>query len=664
MPEARALQPPPEDAASEERVLVLTAAPGDTETLCRVLGEAGLATAACPDVPCLCREVEKGGGAAIIAAEVLTPAAQALLGQTLLGQPPWSDFPLIFMGIAGQTRYPRGQLLNEVAGCAHAIMLQRPVHKFTLLSTVRAVLQTRRRQYQVRDELLRRQRAEAALRQSDARFRQLADAMPQLVWTANLEGHVDYINRRIDHFRAIECGADGSWSWQELLAPEDKARSAQAWETAWRSGQFYQIEHRLRMADGSTRWHLSRSLPLRDEEGRISRWFGTATDIHDLKLAEQALDESNRRKDEFLATLAHELRNPLAPIRNAAEVIKLRSPPDPMLQSARSTIDRQLQHMVRLIDDLLDVSRITRGALPLRMERVTLAAVLEQALEASRPHVEAGGHQLAVSLPEPDLYLKADPVRLTQVFLNLINNACKYTPQGGRIALRAEADGRDVLIEVSDTGIGIARNDLAGVFEMFTQGPSAAGDSSEGLGIGLALARSVVEMHGGSISAHSAGSGKGSEFRVRLPLLREAPDAQTAADEQAGSTRVDCARRVLVADDNREIVDTMAMVLRLNGHEVVTACDGLEAVATAERCRPEVVLLDIGMPQLDGYDACRRIRERPWARNISIIALTGWGRDEDRRKVSKAGFDAHLVKPVDLNTLLNLVAGPREAGVS
>jgi CheY-like chemotaxis protein len=312
--------------------------------------------------------------------------------------------------------------------------------------------------------------------------------------------------------------------------------------------------------------------------------------------------------------------------------------------------------MVRLVDDLLDVSRITRGKLQLRRRTVLLSDVLEQALEATRPLVDRAGQQLDLELPAEPIELDADPVRLSQVFLNLLNNASKYTERGGRICLSARPDASDVVVGVADTGIGISAEHLPEVFRMFAQvGPSLERVQG-GLGIGLALARGLVEMHGGSIEARSAGAGKGSEFIVRLPVLSEVPaPAPTTAQACEGAAE-GAGRRILVADDNRDNAQSLAMLLQLQGNEVETVYDGLEAVEAAERYHPDVVLLDIGMPKMDGYAACRLIREQPGGRDIRIIALTGWGQDEDRRKSKAAGFDDHLVKPVAPATLLSALA--------
>jgi PAS domain S-box-containing protein len=375
-----------------------------------------------------------------------------------------------------------------------------------------------------------------------------------------------------------------------------------------------------------------------------------------IQQAEQALRDANRRKDEFLATLAHELRNPLAPIRNAAQVLRMKDLADPHLRSARDMIDRQVQQMVRLIDDLLDISRITRGKLQLRTERVELAAVVHSAVEASRPPLDAQAHDLTTTLPPDPVYLEADPIRLAQVISNLLNNAAKYTEKGGHIWLTADRQGSEAVVSVRDTGIGIAAEHLPCLFEMFSQVESALERSQGGLGIGLALVRGLVELHEGSVEARSAGLGKGSEFTVRLPVV-EAPvqaGPEASADGDKSGPGPKC--RILVADDLRDTVDSLALMLRLAGHDIQTAYDGLEGVQAAATFRPEVVLLDIGMPKMNGYEAAHYIRQQPWGKNMVLVALTGWGQEEDKQRALAAGFDHHLTKPVDPIALEKLLA--------
>jgi PAS domain S-box-containing protein len=379
-------------------------------------------------------------------------------------------------------------------------------------------------------------------------------------------------------------------------------------------------------------------------------------DITERKRTEKALQDADRKKDEFLATLAHELRNPLAPIRNAVQILKAKGPPSPELQWARGVIERQVQHMARLLEDLLDVSRVSRHKLDLRRERVDLAAVVEAAVETSRPLIEAGRHELIISLPPSPICLEADPVRLAQVFANLLNNAAKYTEEGGRIRLSAERQGRDVIVSIQDNGIGIAAEMLPRVFEIFSQEKPALVRSQDGLGIGLSLVKGLVELHGGSVEAKSAGPNRGSEFIVRLPVAAETAIQELAppVEEDAELPAPKC--RVLIVDDNRDSADSLAMILQIMGHEVGTAYDGEQAVEAARASRPDVVLLDIGMPRLNGYDACRRIREQIWGQGMFLIALTGWGQKEDCRRTEEAGFNQHMVKPVDPAELLKLLA--------
>jgi signal transduction histidine kinase/ActR/RegA family two-component response regulator len=369
---------------------------------------------------------------------------------------------------------------------------------------------------------------------------------------------------------------------------------------------------------------------------------------------QEALAESDRRKDEFLATLAHELRNPLAPVRNAIHILRARLPPTPELQWARDVIDRQVTQMARLIDDLMDVSRITRGTFELRRERVALMEIVRLAVETSRPGIDASGHDLIVRIPSDAIYLDADVIRLAQVFSNLLNNAAKYTGPGGRIAITAERNSDSVAVTVQDSGIGIPSEMLAHVFEPFTQLDRSLERSRGGLGIGLALAKRLVEMHGGAIEAQSSGAGQGSRFIVRLPLSEQ----QTAPQADAVSVPVPARgrNRVLVADDNYDSATSLSILLNDAGYDVRTAGDGAQALETAAQFRPDILLLDIGMPKLNGYEVARHVRRQPWGRNMLLIALTGWGGADHRQQTAQSGFDHHLTKPVDPAALTRLLA--------
>ena len=381
-----------------------------------------------------------------------------------------------------------------------------------------------------------------------------------------------------------------------------------------------------------------------------------------LRAQSERLRDSDRRKDEFLATLAHELRNPLAPIRNALQIIHLSGNNGPAVDQARRMMERQLSQMVRLIDDLLDVSRISRGKLDLRKERIELSAVIKSAVDTAQPLIDAAGHELTLSLlPEP-IYLDADPVRLAQIFSNLLNNAAKYMDRGGRIWLTTAREGKEVVVSVRDAGIGIPEDAMPAIFDMFAQVDRSLEKSQGGLGIGLTLVKQLLEMHGGRIEARSEGQGKGAEFIARLPIATVEPLRQAVNDAgERGVTAGTC--RILVADDNRDAAESMSMVLRLMGNEVRTVNDGIKAVEEAEAFRPDMVLLDIGMPRLNGYDAARRIRAERWGKAILVVAMTGWGQDEDKRRASEAGFDQHFTKPVNPADLEQLIAGLRSRGV-
>jgi signal transduction histidine kinase/CheY-like chemotaxis protein len=380
---------------------------------------------------------------------------------------------------------------------------------------------------------------------------------------------------------------------------------------------------------------------------------------HSIELQRQmreALAESDRRKDEFLATLAHELRNPLAPVRNAIHILRARLPPTPELHWARDVIDRQVTQMTRLIDDLMDVSRITRGTFELRRERVTLEEVVRGAVETSRPSIDASGHELAVELPHEPVFLDADIIRLAQVFSNLLNNAAKYTPPGGRIAVTGEIDAGMVRVSVEDSGIGIPAAMLTRVFEPFTQLDRSLERSRSGLGIGLALAKRLVEMHGGTIEAHSGGPGLGSRFMVQLPVaVQPVAPAARASLEMRGPAPAVGRHRVLVADDNSDSATSLSILLNDVGYEVRTAEDGVQALETAANFRPDIALLDIGMPKLNGYEVARQLRQQPWGRDVLLIAVTGWGGADHRQQTAQAGFDHHLTKPVDPAALTRLL---------
>jgi PAS domain S-box-containing protein len=373
--------------------------------------------------------------------------------------------------------------------------------------------------------------------------------------------------------------------------------------------------------------------------------------------AEQLL-AADHRKNEFLATLAHELRNPLAPIRNGLEIYRLGQGDPKAMEEARGMMERQVAQMVRLVDDLLDVSRISRGTIELRKERIELKRIVQQAIETSRPIIDLSGHRLSVELPSGAIYVDADLTRMAQVFSNILNNAAKYTEPGGHIRLAVEREGDEVVASIKDTGIGIPAHMLPNVFDMFTQVDRSLERAQGGLGIGLSIVKRLVEMHGGAVEAKSDGHGAGSEFVVRLPVVLSVVTPQSEVDD---STSASGRRRILVVDDNRDAARTLALILQLTGNESKTAHDGLEALELGAKFLPDLILLDIGMPKLNGYDTARRIRQQPWGKHITLVALTGWGQDEDRRQSQEAGFDLHMVKPIDPKDLEKLLANTTTA---
>jgi PAS domain S-box-containing protein len=889
-----------------ERVLIAAPSDCDADILCRTLHEAGIDTTRCATPDELCREMDSDAGAAVLAEEFLTPDVQRRLIDALSGQPEWSDFPLIVMAPAGELPHRERDLCGELNGNANVVRLQRPVRKFTLVSSVCAALHSRARQYQVRDELLQRRRAELALRQSKERYRRLVAMLPVAVYTCEAPtGVITFYNEQAAELwgRAPEpgdtderfCGSFRLWlpdgtplphdqtpmavalregrafrnldvvverpdgsrinvmvnidpirdadgrvvgainafhDTTELTRTQDALRESEQryravvegqaemlcrfrpdgtilfvngpyarscgttpeeligrsfWDfvpeedrpgvralldqltpdapevcienhfetpqgprwTLWTNralsfdadgrvleaqssgidisdrkqaeaalkakeaelalvaestpliltrcsrdlryqfanraaaalfgrtpeemigrpivdimgepvfaivkpfidkvlrGEPVEYEAELPYTGVGRRWVHVNYIPDRRDDGEVQGWIASIVDVTDRKQAEAALREADRRKDEFLAMLAHELRNPLAPIRTGLEVLKMVRNDPAMQEEIRSTMERQTQQLIALVDDLLDVSRITRGKLELRKCRVDLADIVQSAVEASRPLINEGDQELEVHLPEQPVLIEADPNRLAQVFANLLNNAAKYTPEKGRIRLTVERPKGEVVISVTDTGIGIPAGDLDRIFEMFAQIDRPPEKSYTGLGIGLTLVKSLVEMHGGTVDARSHGTNLGSTFTVKLPILEDLslePHKTNPADQTRATDRK---RRVLVVDDNKAAADMLSMVVKMLGHEVRTAGDGQQALQIAAEFRPDVVLMDLGMPRMNGYEAAQRMRREPWGRQLMLVALTGWGHDEDKRRSLDCGFDHHLVKPAD-----------------
>ncbi len=504
-----------------------------------------------------------------------------------------------------------------------------------------------------------RRRAEAERQ----KFVTLIESSTDFIGMCDMNGIPFFINRAGLQMVGLDTIEEARrTSVRDFFFAEDQARIMNEFFPAVLEKGHDEIEVRFRhFGTGEARWMAYKVQTLTDGAGSPIALATVSQDISERKRLEQNLrtlaadlSDADRRKNEFLAMLAHELRNPLAPISNAVQVLRLGSADSDAVHGASDVLERQVAQMARLVDDLLDLSRITRGKIELRTERVELASIIEQAVEAARALYKREGHTLTMTLPPQAVYLNADPARLTQVLGNLLNNACKFTDKGGHIHIAVEPEGAHVAIRVRDNGIGIAVEHLPHLFDMFTQIDTSLQRSRDGLGIGLTLVKTLVEMHGGTVDVHSEGPGRGSEFVVRVPLLVDT--LTTASTAVVPGPLAAQSRRVLIVDDNEDGAESLAMLLSLEGHETRTAHDGLAAVEAVERFRPHAVLLDIGLPKLDGYEVCRYIRKQPWGKDVMLVATTGWGQDEDRHKSMEAGFNTHLVKPVDHDALARLLA--------
>lgn len=642
-------------------------------------------------------------------------------------------------------------------------------------------------------DITQEKKAEAALRESEAHFRNMADNAPTMLRVMDPFASTTYLSKRWYEFTGGTPERDLGFGWLESVHPDDRQQTQDSLLKASEQDAPFSIDYRLRRHDGAYRWVTSAGLPRLDEAGEFQGYVGTVTDVHESRLADEVLreneqrfrllveqikdyaifmtdprgratswnegvkrvlgfeeaefigqdivstiftpedvrrgaaqaeldeaaatgsasddrwmrrkdgsrfwaagvttglhddkgellgfmkvmrdqterkrledelrqiaaklSEADRRKTEFLATLGHELRNPLAPIRTGLEVIKMRKDDPAALEEICNMMERQIRQIVRLIDDLLDISRITQGKLELQIQQIVLAEVAQSAAEATRPFIDQVGHELTVTLPPQPILLNADPNRLAQVFSNLLNNAAKYTPAGGgHIWLTAEPQGSDaVMVIVKDNGIGIPVEMQEGIFEMFAQIDRPLEKGYQGLGIGLTLVQRLVKLHGGTIEVRSEGSGKGSEFWVRLPILTEPPVAEPRPVQDSTAVRT-IPLRILVVDDNKAAVEVLGMAIKTLGHEVRIAWDGLQGIEAAAGFRPDLILMDLGMPRMNGFEAARHLREQAWGKDMVLVALTGWGQEEDRQRTKEAGFDHHLVKPVGPAELQRLFA--------
>lgn len=504
-------------------------------------------------------------------------------------------------------------------------------------------------------EVKERKAAERALKQSEAKFRTIANAMPQMVWSTLPNGYHDYYNDQWYKFTGVPHGSTNGDGWNAMFHPDDQERAWKLWNHCLVTGEPYEVEYRLRHHSGVYRWTLGRALPQRDESGQIVRWMGTCTDIHEQRVAQEALQDLGRRKDEFLAMLAHELRNPLAPISAAAEVLRMAGPNEANIRHISEIISRQAHHMTGLIEDLLDVSRVTKGKIILEMATLDVRDVIAEAVEQIQPLADAKGHRLLVEIPLPRMQISGDKKRLVQVLANLLSNAVKYTPDGGLITLRTRVHDQQVIFTVQDNGIGMSPDLTAQAFELFVQGERTADRSQGGLGIGLALVNNLVTLHGGSVIARSPGLGLGSEFSFALPVI-EIGQEKNLDVKTTNQPRLQKSLSVLLVDDNVDAAEILGMLLTATGYDVHIENHPVKALAYAETTITDVYILDIGLPEMDGIELARRLQQIPKMSEAIFIALTGYGQHQDRESTAKAGFSHHFVKPANIVQLTDLLA--------
>jgi PAS domain S-box-containing protein len=517
-----------------------------------------------------------------------------------------------------------------------------------------------------------RERAAAAIRQQQEWLRTTLTSIGDAVIATDAEGKITLLNSvaaTLTGWSAEEAQEQPIQNVFKTVDEQTRMAADNPMDRVLQTGTIVgATSHTLLIGkDGRERPIDESAAPIKNQQGKIEGVVLVFRDVterrqaeKDRKRTEETLKDADQKKNEFLAMLAHELRNPLAPISNALQIMRLTEGSGKSLAPVRDMMDRQVTQLVRLVDDLLDVSRITRGKLELRKARIDLAQVVEVALETTRPLMEAANHELTVGVPSDPFWVDGDLTRLGQVISNLLSNAAKYTPASGRIWLTVGRQGEQAILSVKDNGIGIAPDMLNQVFDMFTQVDHNVGRAQGGLGIGLTLVRRLIEMHGGTVEASSGGLGKGSEFIVRLPLIGAVTDSKPVMAANGDGNHVAAPRRrILVVDDNSDSADSLSLLLGIMGNDVQTALDGPSALDKAQTFLPELVLLDIGLPGMNGYEVARRLRLFPGLKDAILVAQTGWGQEEDRRRSAEAGFDAHLVKPVDQDALNKLVANLR-----
>ena len=495
-------------------------------------------------------------------------------------------------------------------------------------------------------------RVESALRESEQRFATLAEGSPVLLWVNGSQG-AEFVNRAYLDFVGVESDHEvHGYDWSRFVHPDDREEYLNAYQRAFATQARFTAELRFLRHDGEYRWMRSDATPRFGDDGELQGYVGATVDITERRNAEDALRVADRQKDEFLAMLAHELRNPLAPIRNASEVLALRYAGDPQAAAPLAMLRRQSNHLARLLDDLLDVTRIAQGRVTLEREPLEIGAIVGQAVETVAPLAQAKLQTLRLERDEAPLYVSGDRTRLVQSLTNVLQNSVKFTHQGGEIVIAVHDAGPDIELTVRDNGIGIARELVPRVFDLFVQSERTPDRSQGGLGIGLSVVKRLIEMHGGAVAIASEGHEKGTTVTIRLPRVEEPADLAPHAAVPNSQ------RRVLVVDDSADSADSLALLLRIEGHDVSTAYSASAALDAAERLQPDVAFIDIGLPVMDGYEVARRLRASERCRAIKLVALTGYGQPEDREAAHRAGFDHHLVKPADLSSVGAILAEP------
>jgi signal transduction histidine kinase/FixJ family two-component response regulator len=639
----------------EQRVLILAPTTRDGALTRDVMTRAGIACESYASLDALCGALADGAGALLIPEEYVERGTAGPLERFLAAQPPWSDLPILMLARHGAASASVAEAMERLGNLT---VLERPTRIAALVSATRTALRARQRQYQIRDYLAQREHTERLLRQSVEEMQTLLQTLPIGVFIAHdPECRLITGNRCATDMLRMQPGQNLSKSadpqatahFRILHEGAEVPSTELAMQRAARGEPVAPMTFDHVFDDGTIVNTIVSAMPLFDAAGKPRGAVGAIMDVSVHMRNEAALREADKRKDEYLAILAHELRNPLAPIRNSLHLLRLATAHDPNANRATEMMDRQVTVMVRLVDDLLDVSRITRGTISLRKEPVEIASAVRRAVDANRALIEAAGHRLILRVPSPTLIVDADPVRLEQVIANLLNNAAKYTDSGGEIRLTVEHSANEVTISVRDTGVGIEPAKLAGVFDLFMQVEPHGRRAQGGLGIGLTLVKRLTEMHGGSVEARSEGTGRGSEFILRLPLASSPRPAAPAADPAAELSR--SARRVLVVDDNRDAAESLALLLQMLGATTRVESTGEAALRAMAEFQPSLAIVDIGMPGMDGHELARRVRARPEFDTVTLVALTGWGQAEDRRLSMLAGFDRHLTKPASLEEL-------------